>query len=311
MIVDVKKDFGCVGDGVALDGANFQRAISAVMVSPYGGGRVFVPAGRYNLAGGIIVPSNVWLEGEQRNCSILQSLDHDGVVVTVGGGSPKLTDLTILGRGADGMALATRHALVVNSVEGIFRDILIAGGASAIYAAGVDNTFENIKATQGTGRALVTSVGADWYVRCKFDAAPGWQQQVAGISFLDGAGENHLTQIDLSGSFVNSIEFDAGPRADTPPIVVIGDSIMSAGVTLIRGEWFCMHHCELGGGDVAVNPSYAGGVTIDGNRALSPVRILIGSSLCRGVIANNDLPGSLIRQQALNTSLVMGGQNLI
>jgi len=292
VIVNVK-DFGCVGDGVAHDAVNFQKAIDTVAADPRGGGRVFVPAGRYDLASGIVVPSNVWGEGEGRNCTILQSLTLDSVVVTASGAAPKLTDLTIVGFGTDGRSSGAKNALVVTSVEGVFRDLLIAGGASAIYAAGVDNLFENVKVTQTTGRALVTSVGADWYVRCKFDAAPGWRRQTAAVSFLDGAGENHVIHADFSGDFVNSVEFDAAPRADTPPILVISDSILSAGVTLVRGKWFCLDHCELGGGDIAVNPPYAGDVTIDKNEALGHVRILKGSTSTNYEISGN-IPSSLI-----------------
>jgi hypothetical protein len=289
------KDFGCVGDGVAVDTANFQRAINSVAGALHGGGRIFVPSGRYNLTGGIVVPDNVWVEGEQRNCAILQSLLVDSVVVTAVGLNPTLTSLTIVGAGATNDASgATKNALVVTSIEGIFRDLVVAGGASAIYTSGVDNLFENVKAEQSTGRALVTSVGADWYVRCKFDGSSGWRQQAAGISFLNGVGENHLTQVDLSGYFVNSIEFDASSPSVGSAIVVVSDSVLSSGVTLVRGDWFCLNHCEIGGGDIAINPSYIGTYTVDSCYAIDQIRILVGSTSARGVISNNE-PASMIQ----------------
>jgi hypothetical protein len=55
------REHGAVGDGAADDSPAFQVAIDAVFDA--GGGEVFVPQGRYRLASGIVVRSNVKLVG--------------------------------------------------------------------------------------------------------------------------------------------------------------------------------------------------------------------------------------------------------
>lgn len=56
------KDYGAVGDGVTDDTAAFQEALNAAGNS--GGGVVFVPAGRYKIAGNLLVPTGVTLRGD-------------------------------------------------------------------------------------------------------------------------------------------------------------------------------------------------------------------------------------------------------
>lgn len=53
--------FGAKGDGAADDTAAFQTALDKAFQA--GGGRVFVPPGRYLIAGHLLVPQNVTLEG--------------------------------------------------------------------------------------------------------------------------------------------------------------------------------------------------------------------------------------------------------
>ena len=90
------KDFGAVGDGVADDRVAIQAAIDAV--SAAGGGTVYVPTGTYiysssglNQGGrdyGIVLQSNVTLEGQNRNTSILKAQadsECDGIVTLATG----------------------------------------------------------------------------------------------------------------------------------------------------------------------------------------------------------------------------------
>src|SRR6185437_13164400 len=64
---------------------------------------------------------------------------------------------------------ATQNALVVNSVEGTIRNVLVWGGAAAINCTNTDNNFDNINASEAYGTAIINTSGADWYRRCKID----------------------------------------------------------------------------------------------------------------------------------------------
>lgn len=63
------KDFGAVGDGANNETAAFRAALNAAEKN--GGGKVYVPRGRYMLTGELILSPNTLLEGESRELTHL------------------------------------------------------------------------------------------------------------------------------------------------------------------------------------------------------------------------------------------------
>jgi hypothetical protein len=111
-----------------------------------------------------------------------------------------------------------------------------------------------------------------------------------------GCGENHITQTDFSGDgYTNSVVFTPSGKPVGPPVTVITDCVLSHGISLSGpAEWFCLRGSEIGGGDIALNPTYTGACTIEGNVALSPTNILVAAGVSRFNIANNLMGGGQI-----------------
>lgn len=161
--------FGCVGDGVTNDTANFQACINAAAPSA---GLVFVPAGNYKLSGGVTVPTLVRLMGAGKIATTLQSYTTDVTVVTCNGGQVSIDNLSVHGKGTAGDNTtfgSSNPALVVNSSGGYFRDMNVQGGSIPLQIIGSDNHFQGISTGYAYGGAAVQNLGANWFIRCAFD----------------------------------------------------------------------------------------------------------------------------------------------
>jgi hypothetical protein len=117
-----------------------------------------------------------------------------------------------------------------------------------------------------------------------------------GLLLSGACGENHLTQTDFSGhGYTNSVVFTASGTPVCPPVTVLTDCVLSHGISLSgSGEWFCMRGCEIGGGDIALNPSYSGACTIEGNIALAATNIVVAADVSRFTVSNNLMGGGQI-----------------
>jgi hypothetical protein len=117
-----------------------------------------------------------------------------------------------------------------------------------------------------------------------------------GLLLSGACGENHLIQTDFSGDgYTNSVVFTPSGTPVCPPVTVLTDCVLSHGISLSgSAEWFCMRGCEIGGGDIALNPSYSGACTIEGNFALGTTNIVVADGVSRFNIANNLLANGQI-----------------
>jgi polygalacturonase len=104
-VIDVK-DFGALGDGIALDTPAIQNAIAAA--SQVGGGTVFVPAGKY-VTGSIFVRDNITLH-----------IDAGAVLL----GSENVADYPMVAMRWEGMTQPTHAPLITG--DGL-RNIAVAG----------------------------------------------------------------------------------------------------------------------------------------------------------------------------------------
>lgn len=167
---------GAIGDNVNDDTAVIQKAIDD-LYSAYGGGVVYIPAGAFcYVPGGITLRGAVSLIGASRASSILQAWHVDATVLTADAtwGRAEIANLTVYGKGTNfdpGAFGATKNAVVVNGcVDGVIHDITIAGGHYSLYITGNDGSFRDVVAVGGYGPSNVYSIGANWFMRCKFDA---------------------------------------------------------------------------------------------------------------------------------------------
>jgi hypothetical protein len=126
------KDFGAVGDGVTDDTAAFAAAVTAALASPFKA--VYVPAGSYYLASGIVVDGTTadrfTLFGDGRASDIwsdqaVSTLDLKGVATTFQ--YPYIKDLAIRNTNAAGTALRTRNTEFLRVVR-----CTIAGGLNGM-----------------------------------------------------------------------------------------------------------------------------------------------------------------------------------
>src|SRR5216684_5908169 len=170
-------DFGPIGQ--ASDSAVFQLAINAVAAAS--GGVVLIPAGTFAVSG-LTLPGNVILRGAGKFATTLQSWYVDANVLTISGNAGGVEHLTIFGKGVNndtGALGAASNALVVGGVENVIRSIRVWGGNYAIYVTGTDNSFYDLNTGESYSNANVATVGANWYIRCKFDHVP-----VGGVTDL-------------------------------------------------------------------------------------------------------------------------------
>lgn len=234
---DAKTDFGCIGDGVALDLSAFQAGVNSFASA---GGGVVTAVGNFNLTGvgGLILPGNVTIRGEGRNTTILQAWHSDQPVVTTQGGSGGLEHLSIYGKGVNqdlgAFGGGSHSPLIVKSTESLFIDVLTWGGYYALDVSGADSVFLDVNAGTSYGVANVHTTGANWYERCKFDHAPtglplpsawpfpAWQPNTSYPANWVVATQNYCIQ------YVNSGTSGASPPTLKNYNVSITDGNMSA-----------------------------------------------------------------------------------
>lgn len=196
--------FGCKGDGVTDDTANFQAALDAAGL--VGGGTVFAPTGRYLLTGGVIVPTSVHLMGAGRdNCILISGGADVTVVSTAVNGTGYLEGFWILGKGVNGDTNfgATQPAFVVNCSNSFVRDIRVWGGRSAVEINGSDTYFLNLESGISYGPTNVISTGSNWFIRCKFDHSPITVGVTTALPYPNRANTTHYNVGDavVSGGY--------------------------------------------------------------------------------------------------------------
>jgi len=259
------KDFGAIGNGVANDTAAIQAAIN-YMNTTYSGGIVFVPAGNYYVPGGLTLKGGVELVGEGRGSTTIQAQTVDVTVIAFDATSnyAALRNLFIVGY--TNVAATQNAVTVAANVPVIMKDCNIWGGNSAVYTLGVDGYMENCFVA-GWVTACVVSVGANWYVRCKFDTAG----VAVTHAFFQGAPspfaimENNFVACDFSGSFTNSVAISDG--TNTSAMTLFSTCVFSSAISLINQMFTGFTTCEFG---AALNKS-AGSCSVVGSYALTPL----------------------------------------
>lgn len=236
--IDVRS-YGCIGDGVTDDSANFQSALNAASAMPTTGGTtVYAPSGSYFLPSGITINANVTLIGAGTNATFLQAFHTDVALVVMHGSRCGLEKLSIYGKGTNndtGTFGATNNTLTVGGdvVEGHVRDVLIQGGASALRVNGNDCYFENVNASESYGNAVVTSTGSNWYIRCKFDHVPTGIAPTSTQPYANWAAFTPYTagQIVISGGYAIQCSVSGTSGSSNPTLKNYLVNIVDASAT--------------------------------------------------------------------------------
>jgi hypothetical protein len=223
-------DFGALG--TANDTAVFQAAANALAAA--GGGTLLAPPGTFAVRG-LTLPGGIILRGAGKSATTLQSWYTDATVLTMSGLRGGLENLTIFGKGVNndtGALGAVNPALAVGGVENIIRNVLAWGGNYALYVTGTDNSFYDVNAQESYGPANVATIGANWYIRCKFDHAP-----VAGITdtlpFANWAAATAYTagQVRITGGYALACTGSGTSAAAAPTVKNYGVNIADGTVT--------------------------------------------------------------------------------
>ncbi len=268
------KDFGATGDGATDDTAAIQAAVTALN-SAHAGGIVFVPAGNYIVSSAITVPNAVILMGTGSASYLNASASNINVLNFTGngGGAEKLVIGGYQNTAATNYTVDTTAA----TVSLIFRDLGIFGGTYALRMRGTDCIVENcfVSGWGTTGGHLLSSGGANWYIRCKFD--PNSTQTVQyGAAIIDDSAENHFVECDFSGTFsVASVAIDDSDNLNT--IVAFSHCIFSDQVLVTHAKSAQFVGCEFGS-SVTVNNNapasfignyFFGATTVSGTNVVS------------------------------------------
>ena len=85
------KDFGAVGDGVTDDTAAIQSAINAAIATKK---TLLLNSGIYKITSSLSVSGNLWVIGEGRDCSVIESFASGSVIVCAAWGG-KITGISV------------------------------------------------------------------------------------------------------------------------------------------------------------------------------------------------------------------------
>ncbi|MCU1340524.1 MAG: hypothetical protein JWO19_6105, partial [Bryobacterales bacterium] len=188
-----------------------------------GGGTVMVPAGVFAVHN-ITIPSGVILRGQGRGATILQSWHTEQTfIISLPGTHGGMADLSVFGKGsnADATTLgAVNPVVLVGGVENVLERLLVLGGGFSIYATGNDNSFYDVNASQSYSSANVATIGANWYIRCKFDQGAVSVNVTDAIPFANWTAGTVYTagQARIVGGYALACTV-SGTSAVAPPTV--------------------------------------------------------------------------------------------
>lgn len=238
------KAFGAVGDGVADDTAEIQKAID--VASAAGGGTVVVPAGTY-LVTGITLKTRVKLCGSGKNATKIQRTATGGPTITLSNTSLTtlvgLEKMTILNAGG---SVANDHgvyfAVATSGLTwGEFSELEVTASGDGVVFLGTDvsgaiwNTFKDVRVYNCGGRGwYLTGVShQNTFINCagQYNASHGMEiargtvTAPQNITLLNFSGEGNGTSagaaaygLKVRGSVTLSIQGgyfeDNGPDAD-------------------------------------------------------------------------------------------------
>jgi hypothetical protein len=206
-------------DGVTDDTTAIQCHVNYMHTTYNGGAVYFPPATNCALiatTGGVTIPSGVWLEGSGANnvgTSCIKtatdlkvlSFQISGTTCPSGNHYGGMEKISVFGYNN---AAATQDTVWIgDNCNVTIKDSIIWYGANALKNRGVDSAIQN-SFIWGYTSAL-TSNGANWYFRVKFDQPGGTGSTHAYLQGANIAGlttaENTFVECDFSGTYTDSV----------------------------------------------------------------------------------------------------------
>lgn len=156
--INVKTDFGAVGNGVTDDTTAINNAIAAANLS---GAPIFFPAGTYRVTSSLtpITASGVIVKGEGRNRTIIMTSFASGNVVTLSGQFQTLEDMSFI----PNVFRTSGFEIVVGlgSFQSIVRNVFITFGHNGIQVIDcAEAIIENVQFRYMTGTFGIYYTGA-------------------------------------------------------------------------------------------------------------------------------------------------------
>jgi hypothetical protein len=272
--------WGAVGDNATNNAPFLNAAILSLHNGANAGGRIRLGAGTFLATATITVKGATVLVGAGRDATLLSCGTNNINLVSFDATSSYggMRDIFVTGN-TSGSATMNLVQFLNGSVGGSIEDCNIWGGYSALFAQGTDWNIDNCFIA-GWAEACLSSNGANWYRRCKFDSAGAGTIPAAYLQGTYAAGsqvcENHFEQCDFSGSFTNSVLIN--DSTGTEAITTFTGCVFSAGIVLSDQIASMFVGCEFGSvtftlssGAACVTGSYAfasmspAGVTAAGN----------------------------------------------
>lgn len=247
-------------------------AINAAIAALGSGGTIIVP-GPCRVSAPIFIAKPVHIQGVARAISSLNAIGDTHVLNFAANIEASIERMGVYGSQSP---TAQHNVVGVEQNAAVYMtDCRFWGGYCSLIDAGCDGVRDNVEFGGANPQGYaVSSNGANWWIRCKFDgmALP----QVS--AFYQGTGvpgssvsENHFDQCDFSGPFTFSMIVDDGGTSNA--IMVASGSVFARMIAVNNARWVALNTAEIGA-NIQVNPAVP--ITVANSYGIVPVSVING-----------------------------------
>lgn len=258
------------------DEANLQGCVDW-LAATYGGGKLILAPGSYQLGSQLVVKKGVKLVGQGRQVTYLcATADHTVLAFdTTCTDASGFTELSVIGWPYQN---AVNHAVVLGqNIRPVIDHATIWYGCYAMYTLAVDARFYDVWFSGSAGGVI--SQGASAYAGCKFDSN-GSFPSLSGCAFWQGTAfsgsnslENWFTECDFNGPWAGGILVQtnqSSPYGITKFLqcnIGVLVNISQGYITTFNACWFYDPTFVVNGGGVGIG----GQVIVDGCAAIGMI----------------------------------------
>jgi hypothetical protein len=218
----------------------------------FGGGKLQIPAGNFDVTGGLAVPGLVTIEGLGRGITILSTkTDTPSLVFQTSNQHGGARHLSVWGcrnsdAGSNAINVMANASPTLEDIDGFF-------GYAGLFTAGIDGHYTRCHFYGNVNS--VTSVGANWYQECSLDTPDKIQRAAAFVKGAPPAGatsaEDRFMMCDTSGAF--DLSLDVQDTTGQAIIDFIGGNL-PCGVRISGGAWIKLTDIDVLGGIQVLSP---------------------------------------------------------
>ncbi|WP_167381582.1 MULTISPECIES: right-handed parallel beta-helix repeat-containing protein [Microbacterium] len=236
--LDLKSDFGAVGDGVADDTAEIQAALDA-------GERVDVPAGTYRVTGNLTLTTSSWLRG----VGATSVIDVEGDYEFFGDGADNVSLTTMKIKRSVGANTATKSLIRLWRSSGVtFDGLTITGTRTTSPTISVLGRWEDTSDANTCSDIRITNNNIQDYQRIEAGGlGAGSGQGIKGTGVLLG----HCKVFDVSGNTVIENQRFIGPTDSY-------QNFQGAGITVASSKYgvVSQNHVNYAGQGIDIGGGY-------------------------------------------------------